>query len=102
VKAAPLIALAVAGLLAAPAVSFAQVIKERKDVFKPKPQAEKPAPPPAQQPPTAAGKAATPPTAAEKEARGKGKGWAKGHGKGQGKKKGYYGKAMEKKKSASE
>ena len=90
-KAASLIALAVAGLLAAPAVSFAQVIKERKDVFKPKPQGEKPAPPPAQQPPTAAGKAATP-----------GKGYAKGHGKGQGKKKGYFGKAMEKKKSGSE
>ena len=82
-KAASLIALAVAGLLAAPAVSFAQVIKERKDIIKPKPQAEKPAPPP---------------TPAEKDMRGKGKGWAKG----QGKKKGYYGKAMEKKKSASE
>jgi hypothetical protein len=96
-----LIAFAVSSLLAAPAVSVAQVTQERKDIFKPKPPAAKPAPPPAQQPaPPPAGTAATPPPPAQKDMRGKGKGWAKGHDKG--KKKGYYGKAMEKKKSASQ
>ena len=85
----PLIALAVAGLLAVPAVSHAQVLKEtvkqRSDAQK------KPAPaqPQAQKPPPA-GMAATPP------AQKKGKGYAKGQG--QGKKKGF-GKAMENKKA---
>ena len=89
----PLIALAVAGLLAVPAVSHAQVLNE---TAKQRSDAQKKAAPPPPQPPMAASKAASTPAAAQKD----GKGYAKGQGKGQGKKKGYYGKAAEKKKSA--